>query len=103
MPEASSTQLCPIENFGVVPMLTSVTLSFSPGLAVISVRLNFIVSFAGDLDGAAVVGRAAGGTAAGAEAGPAGLEAESAEGGVEQPADGQGEEKCEQDEVSSHV
>ena len=43
-PGASSSQLCPIENFGVVPMLTSVTLSFSPGLAVISVTLNFIVS-----------------------------------------------------------
>ena len=43
-PEASSTQLCPIENFGVVPRLTSVTLSFSPGLAVISATPNFIVS-----------------------------------------------------------
>ena len=43
-PVASSSQLWPIENFGVVPMLTSVTLSFSPGLATISVTLNFIVS-----------------------------------------------------------
>ena len=36
--------MCPIENFGVVPALTRVTLSFSPGFAVISVTLNFIVS-----------------------------------------------------------
>ena len=41
---ATSSQLCPIENFGVVPRLTSVTLSFSPGLATISVTLNFMVS-----------------------------------------------------------
>jgi hypothetical protein len=38
--------LCPIENFGVVPVFTSVTVSFSPGLAVISVMLNFMVSLA---------------------------------------------------------
>ena len=34
----------PIENFGVVPRFTSVMVSFSPGLAEISVTLNFIVS-----------------------------------------------------------
>ncbi len=44
MPATTRTQLCPMENLGVVPMFTSVTLSFSPGLALISVMLNFIVS-----------------------------------------------------------
>src|SRR4051812_14502191 len=33
-----------MENFGVVPVFTSVMVSFSPGFAVISVTLNFIVS-----------------------------------------------------------
>ena len=36
----------PIENFGVVPVFTSVTLSRSPALARISTMENFIVSLA---------------------------------------------------------
>src|SRR4029450_3682346 len=85
VPELSSTQLCPIENFGVVPRLTSVTVSFSPGFAVISVRLNFIVSVAVISMARPSWAVAAGGAAAGVEAGPAGVEVESAAGGVEQP------------------
>ena len=41
---ASSTKLCAIATFGIAPWPVSLTVSFSPGLAVIAVTLYFIAS-----------------------------------------------------------
>src|SRR5687768_4891362 len=83
---ATSSQLWPIENFGVVPRLTSVRLSFSPGFAAISATLNFMVSSAvisiGRPSCTGVAGVAA--DAAGAAAGS--LAAAVVEGGAEHAA-----------------
>ena len=43
---ASSTKLWAIATFGIAPWPVSLTVIFSPGLAVIAVRLYFIASVA---------------------------------------------------------